>query len=163
MNIRRWIARRLVGFARALSKHNTPRALWDDLVGGTRSDAGIVVSSETALTYAAVYKALSLISKDCGKLPCMVFRRLPKRLSPALVHKMPSMLEYKSPGFHDMPDITSYLIETADERGPFGAKEAGQGPLLPVLPALANAIYAATGQRIREATNPPSSSRGARR
>ncbi len=77
-----------------------------------------------------------------------VFRRLPKRLSPALVHKMPSMLEYKSPGFHDMPGMTSYLIETADERGPFGAKEVGQGPLLPVLPALANAIFDAVGVRV---------------
>ena len=76
------------------------------------------------------------------------FRRLPKRLSPALVHKMPSMLEYKSPGFHDMPEMVSYMIETDDERGPYGAKEAGQGPLLPIMPALANAIFDAVGVRI---------------
>jgi len=76
------------------------------------------------------------------------FRRLPKRLSPALVHKMPSMLEYKSPGFHDMPEIVSYMIETDDERGPYGAKEAGQGPLLPIMPALANAIFDAVGVRV---------------
>ncbi len=76
------------------------------------------------------------------------FRRLPKRLSPALVHKMPSLLEYKSPGFHDMPEITSYLVETDDKRGPFGAKEVGQGPLLPIMPALANAIYDAVGVRV---------------
>ncbi len=76
------------------------------------------------------------------------FRRLPKRLSPSLVHKMPSMLEYKSPGFHDMPEMVCYMIETDDERGPYGAKEAGQGPLLPVVPALANAIFDAVGVRI---------------
>jgi len=76
------------------------------------------------------------------------FRRLPKRLSPALVHKMPSMLEYKSPGFHDMPKMTCYMIETDDERGPYGAKEAGQGPLLPIMPALANAIFDAVGVRV---------------
>jgi len=76
------------------------------------------------------------------------FRRLPKRLSPSLVHKMPSLLEYKSPGFHDMPEITSYLVETADKQGPFGAKEVGQGPLLPVIPALANAIHDAVGVRV---------------
>jgi 4-hydroxybenzoyl-CoA reductase subunit alpha len=76
------------------------------------------------------------------------FRRLPKRLSPSLVHKMPSMLEYKSPGFHDMPEMVCYMIETDDERGPYGAKEAGQGPLLPILPALANAIFDAVGVRI---------------
>ncbi|MFQ5547721.1 MAG: xanthine dehydrogenase family protein molybdopterin-binding subunit [Woeseia sp.] len=76
------------------------------------------------------------------------FRRLPKRLSGSLVHKMPSMLEYKSPGFHDMPAMTCYLIETDDERGPYGAKEAGQGPLLPIMPAVANAIFDAVGVRI---------------
>jgi len=76
------------------------------------------------------------------------FRRLPKQLSRSLVHKMPSMLEYKSPGFHDMPPITTYLIEDADARGPFGAKEVGQGPLLPVVPALANAIFDAVGVRV---------------
>ena len=76
------------------------------------------------------------------------FRRLPKRLSPALVHKMPSLLEYKSPGFHDMPEMVCYMIETVDERGPYGAKEAGQGPLLPIMPALANAIFDAVGVRI---------------
>ena len=77
-----------------------------------------------------------------------VFRRLPKKLSGALVHKMPSLLEYKSPGFHDMPEMTCYMIETDDERGPFGAKEAGQGPLLPIMPALANAVFDAVGVRV---------------
>ena len=77
-----------------------------------------------------------------------VFRRLPKKRSNALVHKMPSMLEYKSPTFHDMPEITTYLIEEPDPSGPFGAKEVGQGPLLPIMPALANAVFDAVGARI---------------
>ena len=76
------------------------------------------------------------------------FRRLPKRMSGALVHKMPSLLEYKSPTFHDMPPVTSYIIEDPDPEGPFGAKEVGQGPLLPMMPALANAIHDAVGVRI---------------
>lgn len=77
-----------------------------------------------------------------------VFRRLPKSRSNALVHKMPSMLEYKSPTFHEMPPCTTYLIENPDPEGPFGAKEVGQGPLLPVMPALANAIHDAVGVRV---------------
>ena len=76
------------------------------------------------------------------------FRHLPKKLSSALVHKFPSMLEYKSPGFHDMPEVACYMIETDDERGLYGAKEAGQGPLLPIMPALANAIFDAVGVRV---------------
>jgi hypothetical protein len=49
-----------------------------------------------------------------------------------------------------MPDVVTYLIEDPDNRGPFGAKEVGQGPLLPVPPAVANAVYDAVGVRIDE-------------
>jgi len=79
-----------------------------------------------------------------------IFRRLPPRLSHALVHKFPSMLEYKSPTTLDMPDVITELVENPDPRGPFGAKEVGQGPLLPVMPAVANAVYDAIGVRIDE-------------
>jgi CO/xanthine dehydrogenase Mo-binding subunit len=76
------------------------------------------------------------------------FRRLPRTMSHALVHKFPSLLEYKSPTFLDMPEVVSYIIEDPDPNGPFGAKEAGQGPLLPVMPAVCNAIFDAVGVRI---------------
>jgi 4-hydroxybenzoyl-CoA reductase subunit alpha len=78
------------------------------------------------------------------------FRRLPRKLSHALVHKFPSILEYKSPTSLDMPDVFTELIEEPDPRGPFGAKEVGQGPLLPMMPAVANAVYDAVGVRIDE-------------
>ena len=78
------------------------------------------------------------------------FRRLPKKLSHALVHKFPSMLEYKSPTSLDMPEVVTELVEEPDPRGPFGAKEVGQGPLLPIMPAVANAVYDAVGVRIDE-------------
>jgi 4-hydroxybenzoyl-CoA reductase subunit alpha len=76
------------------------------------------------------------------------FRRLPARLSNALVHKFPSILEYKSPTTLEMPEIFTDLIEHPDPEGPFGAKEVGQGPLLPIMPAVANAVYDAVGVRI---------------
>jgi hypothetical protein len=69
-----------------------------------------------------------------------------------VVHKFPSFLEYKSPTTLEMCDVITYLVDD-DEReknAPFGAKEAGQGPLLPVPPAIANAIYDAVGVRIDE-------------
>jgi 4-hydroxybenzoyl-CoA reductase subunit alpha len=66
------------------------------------------------------------------------------------VHKIPSMLEYKSPTTLETPEIHTILVETDDPEGPFGAKEAGQGPLLPVIPAVANAVYDAVGARIDE-------------
>jgi 4-hydroxybenzoyl-CoA reductase subunit alpha len=66
------------------------------------------------------------------------------------LHKIPSMLDYKSPTALDTPEIETILVETNDPEGPYGAKEAGQGPLLPVMPAIANAIYDAVGVRIDE-------------
>jgi len=78
------------------------------------------------------------------------FRRLPKKLSHVLVHKFPSILEYKSPTSLDMPNVITEMIEEPDPRGPFGAKEVGQGPLLPIMPAVANAVYDAVGVRIDE-------------
>ena len=67
-----------------------------------------------------------------------------------IVHKFPSMLEYKSPTTMEMCDVKTYLVEDPDPNGPFGAKEVGQGPLLPVPPAVANAVYNAVGVRIDE-------------
>jgi 4-hydroxybenzoyl-CoA reductase alpha subunit len=67
-----------------------------------------------------------------------------------VVHKFPSMLEYKSPTTMEMCDVKTYLIEDPDPNGPFGAKEVGQGPLLPIPPAVANAVYNAVGVRIDE-------------
>jgi 4-hydroxybenzoyl-CoA reductase alpha subunit len=78
------------------------------------------------------------------------FRRLPPKLSGALVHRQPSMLDYKSLTSLDMPEVEVALIEEPDPNCPYGAKEVGQGPLLPVMPALANAVHAAVGVRIDE-------------
>jgi 4-hydroxybenzoyl-CoA reductase subunit alpha len=65
-------------------------------------------------------------------------------------HKIPSLLDYKLPTTLDTPEIETILVEIPDAEGPFGGKEAGQGPLNPVIPAIANAVYSATGIRIDE-------------
>lgn len=70
--------------------------------------------------------------------------------NPGGLHKTPSMLDYKSLTALDMPEIETFLVETHDPEGPYGAKEAGQGPLLPIMPAIANAIYNAVGVRVDE-------------
>ncbi len=64
------------------------------------------------------------------------------------VLKHPSMLEYKSITTHEMPEVITTLVEHPDPRGPFGAKEVGQGPLLPMMPAVANALHDALGVRV---------------
>ncbi|HLI71232.1 MAG TPA: molybdopterin cofactor-binding domain-containing protein [Ktedonobacteraceae bacterium] len=65
-------------------------------------------------------------------------------------HKIPSLLDYKLPTTLDTPEIETILIEIPDREGPFGGKEAGQGPLNPTIPAIANAVYDAIGVRIDE-------------
>jgi 4-hydroxybenzoyl-CoA reductase subunit alpha len=57
---------------------------------------------------------------------------------------------HMSPTTLDMPEVFTELVENPDPRGPFGAKEVGQGPLLPVMPAVANAVHDAIGVRIDE-------------
>ena len=59
-----------------------------------------------------------------------------------------NFLDYKIPTSLDTPDIHVNIIETIDPEGPFGAKEAGEGAIHPVIPAIANAIFNAVGVRI---------------
>ena len=58
--------------------------------------------------------------------------------------------EYKMPTALDMPPIESIIIESNEPNGPFGAKEVGEGAIMPTIPAILNAVYDATGVRIFE-------------
>ncbi|HWC16079.1 MAG TPA: molybdopterin cofactor-binding domain-containing protein [Terriglobales bacterium] len=67
----------------------------------------------------------------------------------------PGLLEYKSPSAIESPEVVSYIVESVDPEGPFGAKEASEGSLAACIPAIANAIYDAVGVRLREAPFTP--------
>jgi 4-hydroxybenzoyl-CoA reductase subunit alpha len=56
-----------------------------------------------------------------------------------------SVLDYKTPTCLEMPEIETLFVETIDPEGPYGAKEVGQGPMLPVVPAVVSAIHDALG------------------
>jgi 4-hydroxybenzoyl-CoA reductase subunit alpha len=62
----------------------------------------------------------------------------------------PSLLEYKIPMPQQMPDVECLLVGDDDPEGPFGGKEAGEGPLIATLPAAGNALYDAIGVRFHE-------------
>lgn len=64
------------------------------------------------------------------------------------LHNAPSLLDYRIPTSLDTPELISLIVESVDPEGPYGAKEAGEGPLHPSIPAIANAIYDAVGVRI---------------
>jgi 4-hydroxybenzoyl-CoA reductase alpha subunit len=59
-----------------------------------------------------------------------------------------NFLDYKIPTSLDTPEIHANIVETIDPEGPFGAKEAGEGAIHPVIPAIANAVFNAVGVRI---------------
>jgi CO/xanthine dehydrogenase Mo-binding subunit len=69
--------------------------------------------------------------------------------------------DYLIPSAGDMPKIEFVLIEDAAPVGPFGAKGIGEQALIPTAPAIFNAIYDATGVRLRRAPATPDRLRSA--
>jgi CO/xanthine dehydrogenase Mo-binding subunit len=62
-----------------------------------------------------------------------------------------NLIDYRVPRFSDLPEhFDSVLVENRDGPGPYGAKGMGESGIVPVAPAVANAIARATGVRIRE-------------
>lgn len=62
----------------------------------------------------------------------------------------PSLRNYRIPAFADVPRTEVHLVESHDSVGPLGAKGIAESNVNPVAPALANALYDATGVRYRE-------------
>jgi len=63
----------------------------------------------------------------------------------------PNLVDYVLPSLGDMPEIIDPIaIEIPHKNGPFGAKGIGESALIPVAPAIANAVYDAVGVRIKD-------------
>jgi CO/xanthine dehydrogenase Mo-binding subunit len=61
-----------------------------------------------------------------------------------------NLVDYKVPTFDDVPEeFESILIEDANGPGPYGAKGLGEGGIIPVAPAVANAVAWSTGARVK--------------
>jgi 4-hydroxybenzoyl-CoA reductase subunit alpha len=65
------------------------------------------------------------------------------------LHRGPSLLDYRIPTSVDTPELIALIVESLDPEGPYGAKEAGEGPLHPSIPAISNAVFDAVGIRLR--------------
>lgn len=63
-----------------------------------------------------------------------------------------ALYEYRVPRASDLPSagLHTILLENRDGPGPFGAKGAGEGGIIAIAPAVANAVAAATGVRLRD-------------
>jgi 4-hydroxybenzoyl-CoA reductase subunit alpha len=62
----------------------------------------------------------------------------------------PNILDYRVPTIVESPHIEVKIVETLDPGGPFGAKEASEGALSSLIPAVANAVHDAIGIRLTE-------------
>lgn len=66
------------------------------------------------------------------------------------VTKTPSFAKFLIPTAQDAPEITTFIVESDEPRGPFGAKGVGEGAIIPTAPAIVNAVYNAVGVRIKD-------------
>jgi 4-hydroxybenzoyl-CoA reductase alpha subunit len=106
------------------------------------------------------------IAHDCGRAlnPCLVEGQMEgsaymgyaealfeeQTYTDKGLHKGPNLLDYRIPTTLDTPDMQSLIVESIDPNGPYGAKEAGEGPLHPSIPAISNAVWRAVGIRLTE-------------
>jgi CO/xanthine dehydrogenase Mo-binding subunit len=154
----------------ATGSYNTPKDIHGDYRGGT-------IGSSPAYSFTAHVVELDVdpetgfvdvkkiwVAHDCGRAlnPVLVEGQMEGSaymgFAEALMeqqifketglHDAPSLLDYKIPTSLDTPEMESLIIESVDPEGPYGAKEAGEGPLHPSIPAIANAIYDAVGVRM---------------
>ena len=61
-----------------------------------------------------------------------------------------SFADYQLLRAEDMPEIETVILDSEEPTGPFGAKGLGEASVVPVGPAVANAVTHALGQRPRE-------------
>lgn len=153
----------------SVGHYNTPK-LGGDYRGGTigaspaYSFTAHVAEVDVDTTTGNVRIVKIWVAHDCGKaiVPIIVRGQMEGSaymgaaeavleehvIRPDGLHMGPSLLDYRIPTSLDVPDFESLIVESIDPEGPLGAKEAGEGPLHPSIPAIANAVYDAVGVRI---------------
>jgi CO/xanthine dehydrogenase Mo-binding subunit len=168
------IAESALGLLGAVGSYNTPKDVHGDYRGGTigsspaYSFTAHVAEVEVDVETGFVDVKNIWVAHDCGRAlnPALVEgqiegsaymgfaeaifeEQLFKEGTPeGGLHNAPSLLDYRIPTSLDCPEFTALIVESVDPEGPYGAKEAGEGPLHPSLPAIANAIYQAVGMRM---------------
>jgi CO/xanthine dehydrogenase Mo-binding subunit len=131
---------------------------WEMAVGA----AEISLDEETGAIVVESYASVADIGRAINPLQCegqdegAVVQGLGHTLFEEMVYEggqllNASLVDYRVPRAADLPGrLRCHFVENADGAGPFGAKGAGEGSLVPVSPAVGNALAHLTGMRLRE-------------
>jgi CO/xanthine dehydrogenase Mo-binding subunit len=134
----------------------SPTTFWETSWGAAEAE----VDPETGEIKLLKYVSLADVGKAIHPVLCEgqdeggVMNAIGHSLMEEMVYKdgqllNPNIIDYRVPAFTDLPkDFETILVENRNGPGPFGAKGTGEGGLLPVAAAIANAVYQATGLRI---------------
>jgi len=160
------------GLLTAAGSYDTPRDRHGDYRGGTigaspaYSFTAHVAEVEVDVELGEVRVIAVWAAHDCGKAlsPRIVEGQIEGSVYMGLAEALmeehvvdgahggvvaaPSLLDYRMPTALDTPPIHALIVEHPDAQGPYGAKEAGEGPLHPIIPAIASAIRDAVGVRL---------------
>ncbi len=162
------------GLLGAVGSYNTPKDVHGDYRGGTigsspaYSFTAHVAEVEVEADTGFVDVTKIWVAHDCGRAlnPALVEGQIEgsaymgfaeaifeeqifmEGAAEGGLHNAPSLLDYRIPTSLDCPEFEALIVESVDPGGPYGAKEAGEGPLHPSLPAIANAIFDAVGVRM---------------
>lgn len=134
----------------------SPTTFWEVSWGG----AEVEVDPETGELRLLRYCSVADVGKAIHPVQCVgqdeggVMFGIGHTLLEQMIYKdgellNPNLIDYRVPTFRDLPkQFETILLENHNGPGPFGAKGMGEGGLLPVAPAIANALYRAAGVRI---------------
>ncbi|HKY08671.1 MAG TPA: xanthine dehydrogenase family protein molybdopterin-binding subunit [Candidatus Binatia bacterium] len=134
----------------------SPTNFWEISWGG----AEVEVDRDTGEIKLLKYVSLADVGKAIHPVLCEgqdeggVMNAIGHSLLEEMIYKdgqllNPNLVDYRVPGFQHLPKtFETILVESQNGPGPFGAKGTGEGGLLPVAAAIANAIYQATGLRL---------------
>jgi CO/xanthine dehydrogenase Mo-binding subunit len=133
-----------------------PTTFWEVGWGG----AEVKVDRDTGKIELLKYVSIADVGRAIHPVQCegqdegAVMFAVGHTLSEEMIYKdgqllNPNLIDYRVPSFLDMPgDFETVLFENQNGPGPFGSKGMGEGGLLPVAPAIGNAVYNAVGVRL---------------
>jgi CO/xanthine dehydrogenase Mo-binding subunit len=130
---------------------------WETGMGAAEISLDIetgAIKVDRYITVADVGKAINLVQAE-GQDEGAAIQGLGHTLFESLQYENgqplnANLVDYRVPRFTDMPaHFDSALIENGDGPGPYGAKGMGESGIVSIAPAIGNAIFQATGVRIR--------------